>query len=200
METDILTTGREMAERYNRKGEGFDNIGKKNAYECEDCRAYIVTIDRAPGVTPLMTKCGNCSGMATSKMYRVSDRLTPTHEWYRPETLDGIPVGYHDHLSQGGLILREIDGETWQIQGPEKTVESICKDAETFASLKAAIKDAEKLDSVLSAIDFPKLGAMTRQQIRHAKRKGRDAPDEIQMYGETYRRVGAAKAAGAVTP
>lgn len=184
---DILAQGRAIAEGYNREGKGFDNTGKKNAYECEDCRAYIVTIDRAPGVTPFMTKCGNCSGMAKSKMYRVSDRLTPTHEWYRPDTLDGIPEGYHDHLSRGGLILREIDGETWQIQGPEKTAESICKDADAFASLKAAMKDSEKLDSVLSKIDFPKLEPMTRQQIRHAERKSRQVPETIQMYGRTYR-------------
>jgi hypothetical protein len=49
---DIIETGRRLAESYNRKGEGFDNIGKKNAYECPDCGAYMVSIDRHPRRRP----------------------------------------------------------------------------------------------------------------------------------------------------
>lgn len=117
--TDILAEGRTRAEAYNIDGEGFKNIGRKNAYECDSdsaigkvagCGSYIVTVDRDPGVTPFMLKCGNCGQFAHSKFYRVQDWLEPTHEWYRPDTLEGVPKGSHHHLSKGGLILRPVAG------------------------------------------------------------------------------------------
>ncbi len=112
---DIIQKGREIAESYNCNGKGFDNTGKKNAYVCEKCGSYIITIDRHPGVTPFMVRCGACDSMAQSKMYRVQDYLNPTHEWYRPDTLDGINSASFDHIENGGLILRAIPGkpDTW---------------------------------------------------------------------------------------
>lgn len=173
--TDILTEGRALAESYNREGNGFANTGKKNAYECEKCHAYIVTIDRAPGVAPFMTKCGNCGGMAQSKCYRVADRLEPTHEWYRPDSLDGIAAGYHEHLSRGGLILRSINGAGWTTGDPVKHP----VDEASYAA---------RLDLIINQIEAEER-AMTRQQMRHAKRKNRDAPAEITMFGHRYRRI-----------
>lgn len=97
---------------------GYDNTGKRNAYVCEDasfgrdgkgCGRATVTIDREPGVTPFMTTCPHCGGTATSRMYRVPQDLTPTMEWYRPDTLDGLSPWTVDHILQGGLISRWID-------------------------------------------------------------------------------------------
>jgi hypothetical protein len=182
---DIIETGRRLAESYNRKGEGFDNIGKKNAYECPDCGAYMVSIDRHPGVTPFMTKCGNCSGFAQSKMYRVSDRLTPTHEWYRPERLEDIPPGSEDHISRGGLVLREIDGERgWTANDQIKRGIDMKRE---HTALQAMMAKVERAEGVISKIDFPNV--MTRQQIRHAARKDRNPPEEITMFGHRYQRI-----------
>ena len=50
--------------------------------------------------------------------------------------------------------------------------------------MMAAIKREE---SVIGKVDFPNV--MTRQQIRHAERKNRDAPAEITMYGHRYQRI-----------
>lgn len=172
---DILITGAALAESYNRDGKGFDNTGKMNAYECEDCRAYIVTIDRNPGVTPFMTKCGICGGMATSKMYRVADWLEPTHEWYRPRTLDGISPSVYDHLSRGGLILRPIAGASWQTDT-----------AGMYPQNAAAIKCEMERRVREQEYELAKATGVTRQQRRHAKRKNREAPATIQMWGRTY--------------
>lgn len=117
--TDILAEGRAIAEKHYAEGGGF--AGKKNAYECDECHAWIVTIDRDPGVTPFGIGCGNCGGgMAYSKFYRVAAWLTPSHEWYRPETLDGIDPVYHEHLRKGGIILRPIPGTSgrWSTREP----------------------------------------------------------------------------------
>jgi len=180
----ILVRGREIAERHNQDGDGFKNVGRKNAYECEACGSYIVTIDRAPGVTPFMVKCENCGGMAKSKLYRVQSYLEPTHEWYRPERLEDVPPGSADHISRGGLILREIDGERgWSI-APVKYATDIEKER---GALQEMMKAIEREESVLGKIDFPNV--MTRQQIRHAERKDRAAPAEITMYGHRYQRI-----------
>ena len=173
MDNDILAEGRAIAEKYNQQGKGFDNTGKKNAYECEACGAYIVTVDCHPGVTPFMTRCGLCHGIAQSKMYRAADWLEPTHEWYRPDTLEGIPEQAHDHLSNGGLILRAIDGATWR------------KDAPSIypKDMPAVQREMQRLERQIAA---EKPDHLTRQMLRHAKRKSREAPAEIQMYGRTY--------------
>ena len=166
----LLVRGRQIAEQYNRDGEGFKNVGRKNAYECESCGSYIVTIDRDPGVTPFMVKCENCGAMAKSKFYRVREYLDPTHEWYRPDSLAGIDTRYYDHLERGGLILRAIDGKGW------------CRPEE----LKRAFGDAEKMERKFKLAEA---AILSRQQRRHKARKNPEPPEEITMYGHRYRRV-----------
>ncbi|MFY9349110.1 MAG: hypothetical protein WBL20_08115 [Sphingobium sp.] len=177
--SDIIEQGRKLAEEYNRDGSGFSNDGRKNAYECEACGSYIITVDRAPGVTPFLVKCGSCGAMAQSKFYRVRAWLSPTHEWYRPETLDGIDPAYHEHLSKGGLILRPIPGrsDVWSPNDFKKAPDA----AEERRALEAAFQKA-RLDEAA--------GEMSRQQRRWKDRKsGREAPEEIAMYGRRYRRI-----------
>ena len=191
--TDILKEGRELAESYHSKaGGGFENEGRLNAYECDGerayaevpakpgCGAFIVTIDRHPGVTPFIVKCGHCGQMAHSKAYRVQAYLNPTHEWYRPETLDGIDECYFDHLSRGGLILRAIPGkpDRWTI--PQRA--GPCEPPEELLHAR--------MEAIRNAMDDAKTAVMSRQVMRREKRKPRiEPPAEIQMYGETYRRV-----------
>jgi len=117
--TDILAEGRALAENYNSEaGGGFVNEGRKNAYECDSCRAYIVTIDRHPGVTPFGVKCGHCGALeGRSKGYRVSQHLEPTHEWYRPETLVGIDLERHPEIASTPSIGLHLALEYWKVNG-----------------------------------------------------------------------------------
>lgn len=101
---------RAKAAQYHNGSEGFDNSTRKNAYECEKCGSYIVTVDREPGVTPFMVSCGNCGAFAKSKFYRVQAYLEPTHEWYRPDSLNGLERWALHHVENGGLLLRQIGG------------------------------------------------------------------------------------------
>lgn len=56
---------RAKAAQYHNGSEGFDNNARKNAYECDGCGSYIVTVDREPGVTPDMdAECGTWCGEA----------------------------------------------------------------------------------------------------------------------------------------
>ncbi len=158
---------------------GFANNGRKNAYECEDCGAWIVTIDREPGVTPFMVECGICRQMATSKFYRVADRMQPTHEWYRPETSNGLSPWSLEHVSKGGLLLRTIDGhdsrEGWQTSPPETLPDTL---AEARAALTAKLDALDKEQAAILAKmaepcpikreDYP-----SRQTYRAARAKWR---------------------------
>lgn len=174
----LLETGRRLAEIYNAQGEGFKNMGRKNAYECEACASYIVTIDRHPGVTPFMIKCERCGQMAKSKFYRVQEWLEPTHEWYRPDDLEGIDPAYFDHLGRGGLVLRPIDGKGWQ------SVFEMKRDIDPYAENRALNEMMERPRKADVAGEI-----VTRQQRRHKSRKHREAPEEIQMYGHRYRLI-----------
>jgi hypothetical protein len=118
---------RERAAAFHDGKNGFANSGKKNAYVCDGtsafsdkpgCGHYIVTIDLEPGVTPFSTKCGHCGQLATSKGYRVAGHLVPTHEWHRPETLEGLVGWQLDHVSNGGLLMRPVAGGSgdWRAQ------------------------------------------------------------------------------------
>lgn len=110
------------------------SVGEKNAYFCDDCHGYIVTVDRDEGVTPMFLACrvkgeptdpeNDCEGTSRSMMYPgepwpEEDGLghpiptEPTWEWYTPEaeeilTLDVESV---DHVRKGGLLLRQIKKE-----------------------------------------------------------------------------------------
>ncbi|WP_066280289.1 hypothetical protein, partial [Blastomonas sp. CCH1-A6] len=165
--------------------DGFDNSTRKNAYECEKCGSYIVTVDREPGVTPFMVSCGNCSSMATSKFYRVQAYLEPTHEWYRPETLAGLKGGVREHVENGGLLLRKIGGgdskQGWQ--KPDSTMAKAEADMEALrasfemAKFEASMADRMKgyraniikpkpVESKIKREDYP-----SRQAYRHALAK-----------------------------
>lgn len=192
MTQNILETGRKLAEEYHRdSGKGFPNEGRKNAYVCDGeggtmglprkagCGAYIVTIDRAPGVTPFGIECGSCGQFAHSKMYRVKPELEPTHEWYRPDDLQGIDPRYYDHLSRGGLILRAIPGKPDQWQSPEPSDQAayeLSERAAAMAKQSHAMRDALIERQIKS------------RQVRRAEaRKSPEPPQEITMYGRLYR-------------
>lgn len=116
---------RERAANWHDGKQGFANSGKKNAYVCDatsafskgGCGAYIVTVDLEPGVTPFGTKCGNCGEIGTSKGYHVQPDLEPTHEWYRPDSLEGLTDWQLDHVCKGGLLMRPVEGGSgeWRV-------------------------------------------------------------------------------------
>lgn len=85
-----------------------------NVYTCK-VGHRIVTVDRQKGVTPFIIGCKHpsCAERATSNFYRVDRGLTPTHEWYRPSLREYETLDPHskDHVSNGGLLLREIDSD-----------------------------------------------------------------------------------------
>jgi hypothetical protein len=79
---------------------------KKNAYFCDTCLHYIVTIDVDEGVTPMFLACrylgeptdprNTCKGQSHSMMYPDEPwpthdpagrpiPTTPTWEWYKPD-------------------------------------------------------------------------------------------------------------------
>lgn len=170
----------EAAAHYNGT-DGFDNSSRKNAYVCENCTSYIVTVDREPGVTPFMVICGNCEMQATSKFYRVHSDLIATHEWYRPDTLDGLSPWELDHVEKGGLLLRKIGGGHmsigWKSQRDphddykRKLDERAAKIAKVRASAGSSDGDGSflKCGPSLNRADYP-----NRQQYRAAMRgKGR---------------------------
>lgn len=108
---------------------------RKNAYYCETCIRYTVTIDRDEGVTPMFLACrasghepddpaNPCKGQSTSMMYPaepwpsdhpdLADGAPPTWEWYAPDSAERKRLprdaqGMLDHVERGGLLLRRID-------------------------------------------------------------------------------------------
>lgn len=177
-----------MAAAFHDGKAGFDNNSKLNAYECDGesgfgrgpdkpgCGAYIVTVDREPGVTPFMVKCGACGQMAHSKFYRVHRTLIATHEWYRPDTLDGLNVHEREHVEKGGLLLRPINDDGWTRPGDIDDFLSEFVSAREAADRRR--QHAEKLDmlksipqpcdSEIKREDYP-----NRQQYRAALRADR---------------------------
>ena len=191
--TDILAEGRKLAQSYHAgNGDGFANEGRKNAYVCDGegghfnqprkpgCGAFIITIDREPGVTPFGVQCGACGQIAHSKMYRVKAELEPTHEWYRPDSLQGIDRRYFDHLSRGGLILRAIPGKPDRWCNPPPSAEQ----ADLMAARKAALDQTDELRKTAMADQIE-----SRQVRRARERKGPEAPLEIIAHGRRYRRI-----------
>lgn len=180
MTTTIEEIRAKAAEHFNGT-DGFDNSTRKNAYECEECGSYIVTVDREPGVTPFMVPCGNCGAFAKSKFYRVQPYLEPTHEWYRPETLDDLKDWERQHVEKGGLLLRPIGQHKWQ--KPDKAMAKAEVDMEALrASFEMAKFEANMADrmkgyraniikpqpaeSPIKREDYP-----SRQAYRHALAK-----------------------------
>lgn len=191
--TKSIAEIRAMAAAFHDGAAGFDNNSRLNAYECDGesgfgtrpdkpgCGAYIVTVDREPGVTPFMLKCGLCGQMAHSKFYRVQPTLTATHEWYRPDSLAGLNSHEREHVEKGGLLLRPIDDGGWT---RVETAESASYDAKVAEfkrafdeahkierlTAMAALRDTDtsKLDGKIKREDYP-----NRQQYRAAKRADR---------------------------
>lgn len=103
---------------------------RKNAYYCEDCRGYIVTVDVDAGVTPMFLACrvlgeptdtaNTCKGTSKSMMYPDEPwpehdghgtpiPTEPTWEWYRPDGRETreLDSGSFEHVAKGGLLLRK---------------------------------------------------------------------------------------------
>jgi hypothetical protein len=118
--------------------------GRLNVYACtppmmpgstikSGCGYWIVTIDRAAGVTPMFTKCGHCGGVASSRMYKVGAGLEPTHEWFRPASEAELGPRYQldtvtQHLLNGGLLLRPIKGHKDKWIKPTPEIKAFIKD------------------------------------------------------------------------
>jgi hypothetical protein len=98
------------------------NFGRTNMYVC-DSGHQTVTIDRAEGTTPYLIVCPACEAKgkqetAVSMMYKVSQALVPSHEFYKPteqELADMkaelAPNMFEDlagHVANGGLLFRKI--------------------------------------------------------------------------------------------
>lgn len=104
---------------------------RKNAYWCEDCHGYIVTVDIDEGVTPMFLACrvkgepnapGNdCKGTSRSMMYPAEPwpekdgfghpiPTEPTWEWYAPglDEANALSRDAFEHVQKGGLLLRRI--------------------------------------------------------------------------------------------
>ena len=90
---------------------------KKNAYFCEDLH---ITITQEPDdnaddrkTTAFVIECPFCGKRAISIMYRVnqeSQKLVPTHEFYKPEAkhMDLLSEQEIEHVKRGGLLFRKI--------------------------------------------------------------------------------------------
>lgn len=84
--------------------------GKINVYVCPNGHQTI-TIDIDEGTTPFMMGCRHedCKQMARSSMYNDAvQSLTPEWEWYKPKNIKRVPKNFRDHVSMGGLLIRNI--------------------------------------------------------------------------------------------
>ena len=91
----------------------MEAAGQVNGYWCESCGATTYTVNRDEGTTPFTIRCPACSkALARSQFYRVDQSTAATHEWYRPSLQWARQQGrdVFDHVSQGGLMLRAIEG------------------------------------------------------------------------------------------
>lgn len=97
----------------------MEAAGLINIYICS-LGHKTVTINCDDGVTPFLIKCrgnwpGECSEMAQSSMYRVSQGLhLPQWCWYSPneEEIKDVVAENLDHVKRGGLLLRRLDSAT----------------------------------------------------------------------------------------
>lgn len=90
---------------------------KLNKYTCNTCEGEIVTIEREPGVTPMMIDCRateGCEGLMMSWGYQIHYDVTPTWEWVKPDI--NLLKNYKkknpalfEHFKLGGLYLRKIE-------------------------------------------------------------------------------------------
>jgi hypothetical protein len=98
--------------------------GGKNAYFCEACHRYIVTVNLVQGTTPMFLSCRateGCTGRMTSCMYpphpwpeedgfgnKIPKEVT--HEWYIPVSseFNKLTREGQEHVQKGGLLLRQV--------------------------------------------------------------------------------------------
>lgn len=81
-----------------------------NAYSCYGCARETITRDYNNGTTPFQISCPSCGKTAVSKMYRVDQTLSPTHEFYRPSFREFQKLTFEkQHVEMGGLLFRKID-------------------------------------------------------------------------------------------
>lgn len=109
-EAEAREAGRSAARRDQiRRGQWW------NAYICAECRAAMVTVDRAEGLTPAVLRCRmtrHCQGVAISLRYNQETvrqiGKQPEWEWYQPQVLAGLSPEQKRHVEAGGLFLRRI--------------------------------------------------------------------------------------------
>lgn len=99
--------------------------GSVNAWQCDECRAYLVAIHVVEGVTPMFLACRaivdagrGCGGRGTSLGYPsppVPEKFLSAVEWewtlpstterkrWRRENPEML-----DHVNRGGLVLRPL--------------------------------------------------------------------------------------------
>jgi hypothetical protein len=93
------------------------SYGKINSYTCGTGHVTI-TIDRAPGVTPITVPCPECMREASTANYKCDQKLQPTHEFYKPSNSEIVKMSetmssdeYLDMLqtlNNGCLLFRKI--------------------------------------------------------------------------------------------
>lgn len=81
----------------------------KDIYTCVHCKRRLITAEADSGTVPQLIDCIFCPSLMVSQFRRKDQSLTATHEWYRPsnDELSVMNQTVKDHVSQGGLILRE---------------------------------------------------------------------------------------------
>ena len=84
--------------------------GMKDVYQCLICKDVMVTLHRDVGFAPSGIACRDkkCLGRMRSLANEVSQIIEPTHEWYKPDMLEGLDDETKAHVQRGGLLLREI--------------------------------------------------------------------------------------------
>ncbi len=96
-----------------------ERTGMVNVYFCEEGRHWIKVRLSDSGTTPFLLGCRQCDQVMRSFAYtRPPDSLgvmgrqmresDPTHEFYRPDTTEGLDQLEREHVRDGGLLLREI--------------------------------------------------------------------------------------------
>jgi hypothetical protein len=103
-------------------------IELRNAYICQECYKVTLTVHVNDGVTPMFINCPSCKNICTSFGYRLppplmasfNGKLLPTHEWYKPESMQGLTEGEKQHIEQGGVLLRERTKATPVYFDPQK--------------------------------------------------------------------------------
>lgn len=92
----------------------IDLTSRVNCYVCDNCLATTKTVDIDRGTTSFLIACPRCDeGQAKSSFYNdIAPDLPPTHEWYRPKPKHALklPTIVQNHVMNGGLMIRRIDG------------------------------------------------------------------------------------------